>query len=203
MANETTPESKPKKRRRKLSLRQMAAAGDVEGLVEALAQSALTTNDLILAFQYLFRGLRVAAKQNRPAFADVVYRQMTTVTSFVVLRLQQQLMQLAGRSVIDRPTEWLEAATKYTQFLMVCQSHLGKLLHAHAETTAAWESAVQSHYKNDERRRLIPSALPPDYNRPMSVQSHAAATQPRVNGTSAQDDFFASIPPGSMTAHVP
>src|SRR5262245_57233397 len=114
----TTPGSMPTKRRRKMSQRQMVAAGDVEQLVEVLAQSALTTDDVIIAFQNLFRALRVAAKQNRPGFADMVYRQMTTVSSFVVLRLQQQLMQLAGQSAIDRPKEWLEAATKFTQFLM-------------------------------------------------------------------------------------
>jgi len=212
MHNENATADRPKKRRRKPTPEQMAKCGDLEGLFEALAMSRYSLFDVQTAFHYLFQAIRVASRRNRLAFADTIFRQMIDVSTFALCRLHLHLgEQLAERDACERPElrkPFAELFREYLQPLMALQAHLAELLQGHAHTTKSLEHAREKRLKN---AILCPSWLRPqqsDHDGNGNEKTSAAfpaASNTDSRGTTFSDleDYFATLPAGSMTAHAP
>jgi hypothetical protein len=152
----------------------LAEAGDLQGLMDDLAQSPSGSTDWKQVFKHMQRAIQVASEKEPWNFAEDVFRSMTRFACYASLRLQLACSSVMAQddfapkgSPTHLPTDLM---TNLVPPMIQMQRHCAELFHAWASTMRQWSLVKKHRAMSDDpgkrRRRKSRSGNPPTKTKP-------------------------------------
>ena len=134
-------------------LTQLAAAGDLSGLAEAILNAPRDQVSPGEAYDLLRETLQRLSKDQDPAsFSDQLFRAMVPFTAFMVMRLQHLALPTVGPGPGWSPCPPEEFVSTLFPLVRQAELHLVEMLAAWASSTRVWKLAHSSGKAKDRGR---------------------------------------------------